>query len=383
MNKLIIYTLVVFFSLFLLATKESHADTSINGRWLDYFEEGDSLRIDGGVKVTTLKPKEKAGAYLKTGLWTWNLEKTSLSFKIKVSNWNEAFIITLLVGNGLKFENAATFDIKRRFVGGAPNEWIEVVVPPSAWNIEGVVDWKNINSILLSIADAGTERIDVQIADIKTVPMKNSKAIVSISFDDGMIDTMTGAMIMAKYDFPGSAFIDVTKINQPDFITSFDVKSLNILGWDIGGHNMGKLTQMSSSELSHHVTTTFEYLDNHKTKGSKLYALPNGSRNENVLKTVGEVFPYIFNIDGMSNDSAHITPLNINRHSIDKHTSLALAKTWIDNAIANKEWVIINFHTFSDTWEKEEDWTVADFTALLDYIKLTGIEVKTISEVLK
>lgn len=361
----------------------SKADTNLNGRWLDYFEEGDSLRQDGGVKVTTVKSQEKAGAYLKTGLWTWNLEKSSISFKIKVSNWNEARIITLLVGNGLSFENAATFDVKRRFIGASPDEWVEVVVPPSAWDIEGTVDWKHIDSVLISVSDLGNHRISVQVADIKVVPMKNSKAVASISFDDGLSDTMTGAMIMSKYNFAGTAFIDVTKINNPEFITEFDVKSLNVLGWDIGGHNMGKLTQMSPYDLSYHVSATVTYLNNHHTKGSNLYALPNGARSENVLKAVSAAFPYIFNIDGMSNDSSNIIPLNINRHSIDKHTSLALAKTWIDNAIANNEWVIINFHSFSANWEKEEDWTIEDFIALLEYIKLTGIEVKTISEVLK
>ena len=57
------------------------------------------------------------------------------------------------------------------------------------------------------------------------------------------------------------------------------------------------------------------------------------------------------------------------------------AKTWVDAAVRG-EWVIINFHTFSDTWEKEEDWSVADVDALLAYIKEQGIEVKPISKVL-
>ena len=63
------------------------ADTTLNGRWLDYFEEGDSVRVDRGVAVTTRVAGAKAGAYLKTGLWTWNLERSSLSFRVKVSEW--------------------------------------------------------------------------------------------------------------------------------------------------------------------------------------------------------------------------------------------------------------------------------------------------------
>jgi hypothetical protein len=73
---------------------------------------------------------------------------------------------------------------------------------------------------------------------------------------------------------------------------------------------------------------------------------------------------------------------NINRHSIDKHTSLDLAKKWIDDAKFNGEWVVINFHTFSDDWKLEEDWTLADFTDLLEYIKEQQLNVLPLSKVI-
>lgn len=377
----IVQFLIVVMFAGMLAT-QARADTTLNGRWLDYFEEGDSIRKDGGVSVTTSKPKEKAGAYLKTGLWTWNLEKSSLSFKVKVSNWNEAFVITLLVGHGHKFENAATFDIKRRFVGAPNNEWIEVVVPPSAWDIEGTVDWKNIDAVLLSVSDVGNERINVQIADIKTKTMKSPVGIVSFSIDDGLIDTMQAFTIMERMKLRGTVFIDVKEISNEGFISAAQLGDLNAAGWDIGGHNMGILTKYSAEDLSKNLNDTSAYLKERNFQGSNLYALPNGGRNSSIIQELSKNFDFIFNIDGMSNNQNHLAKTNINRHSIDKHTSLALAKKWIDDAMTNNEWVIINFHTFSDTWEKEEDWSIEDFKRLMEYVVNSNIPVMTISEVL-
>jgi peptidoglycan/xylan/chitin deacetylase (PgdA/CDA1 family) len=361
----------------------SLADTSLNGRWLDYYDEGDSLRQDGGVLINTRKPLERAGGYIKTGFWTWNLKDSVVSFRVKVSDWSKAKIVTLIVGNGLKFENAATFDIRRRFINAPNNEWVEVVIPQSAWAAEGNIDWENIDSVLFSVMDNGDDRITAQIANIKVVPVSKAQGVVSITFDDGMTDTMAGASIMQQYGYAGTAFIDVLQIGNKGFITEGDVAQLNRNGWDISGHNMGNLTKMSDDRLITHVHKTHEYLTDRRTKGSNLYALPNGARSAKVVNALHELFPYVFNIDGMANDPKYLINTNINRHSIDKHTPLSLAKKWVDDAKANGEWVIINFHTFSDDWSKEEDWSVADFTALLEYIKQQEIPVKPVSEALK
>lgn len=359
------------------------ADTSLNGRWLDYFEEGDSVRINSGASVTTQKPQDKAGTYIKTGLWRWNLKNNALSFRVKVSDWTEAAVVTLIVGNGIKLNAAATVDIRLRFINAPNDEWVEVVVPPSAWTEENEVDWENIDMVLFTIMDSGNQRITGQIANIKAVPITAPTGVVSITVDDGEPDTMLLASVMSASGYAGTAFIDVTKVGQPGFITEQDVAALIAAGWDISGHNMGNLTKMPIAEVEQHVATTAGYLQAHNAPGADLYALPNGGRNAAVVDAVKTKFPYVFNIDGMANDRNYIIPSNINRHSIDKHTSLKMAQKWVDDAKKNGEWVIINFHTFSDNWAKEEDWTEADLRSLIDYIKSQGMEVMPVSAVLK
>lgn len=380
MNRIFLLAIfIVKVTLFAFWPVSVFADSSLNGRWLDYFDEGDSIRIEQGVKVTTRKPEERAGSYLKTGLWTWDLSNTSMSFRIKVSDWKSVSILTLMVGNGLKFEKSALIDIRRRFINPPNNEWIEVNIPFSSWSRDGNIDWTKVDSFLVTIADNGAQRVTVEIANIKYRKQSPTSGVISLTFDDGEIDTLKAASVLAKYRIPATAFIDPLVIGTDKFMSSDDIKALAAAGWDIGGHRIGNLNQLSNDDLIKHATDVSNYLQTLGVNGQNLYALPNGFRTEKTVNALSEKFRFIFNIDGMNNDAKVIIRKNINRQSIDKHTSLALAKSWVD-AAKNGEWVIINFHTFSDTWEKEEDWSIADFTSLIEYINSQNIPILTVSE---
>lgn len=370
---------------FLFLTWPVFADSSINGRWLDYYEEGDSTRIDKGVSLKTKEGQKRVGAYIKTGLWTWDLSDSILTFRVKISNWKDVDTAILVVSSsGLKFEKAATFNIKQRLVGASNNEWIEISVPKSAWVIDGEIDWSKINSFLFAVADLGYKRIDAEIANIKVTKIeKHQEPFITISIDDGLIDTNEAFKVMQNFGYPGTAFIDVDKIDQEGYLKKSDLFAMIINGWDISGHRIGNLKQLDENGLKEHSKNTFEYLQSLGSVGAKQYALPNGARNIEITKALNENFDSIFNIYGMSNDSQTILTSSINRHSVDKHTSLALAKKWVDDAIENKEWLIINFHTFSDDWKNEEDWSLEDFTSILEYIQSKKVKVVPASYVLK
>lgn len=380
MKKILITLLTLKFLLFVWPGLAYADGFSVNGRWLDYFEEGDSYRTEQGVVVTTRVPGEKAGAFVKTGLLKWDFNNSSVTFRVKVSDWKEVSTLSLIVGNGTKFERAATIDIKTRIINPSNNEWLQINAPFSAWSIEGDIDWTKIDNVLFSVADKGNERITAQLSGL-VVQKQPSLGAISITIDDGLVDTITAADLLAKRNVAGTAFIDVDTIGQPGYISESDVQRLIDSGWQIGGHRIGRLSQLSQPELSAHVERTYGYLTQHAIKTFE-YALPNGARSEAITQTLSERFTYIHNIDGMSNDGYSAIPTNINRHSIDKHTSLALAKTWVD-AAKRGEWVVINFHTFSDTWIREEDWSVADVEALLDYVIEQQVPIITTAEAVK
>ncbi len=369
---------VILYSLSTVAV----ANETISGRWLDYFNEGDSYVINGGVQVTTKEDKVKVGSYLKTGLWRWNLQDSTITFKIRSSNWNNTFITSLIVTDvGLKFQSSATLDIKSRLVNPHDNEWIEVTVPASAWEHEGTINWSKINAILLSVADNGSGRAVVGIKDIKFVTNINNTGIVSITFDDGMIDMMWAQKEMSVYGYKGTAFLHVNSINKPEFVNDKDITLLSKEGWDIGGHHMLPLPILREQDLVDHLNNTAEYIKKHNT--TMLYSLPEGATNEHINELLSAKFSYIFNINGMANSASYFTT-TMNRYSVDKYTTLEQVKNWIDNT-KKGEWVIINFHTFSDNRVRvlNQDWTLTQFKEMLQYLRDNNVRVETISKVLQ
>lgn len=381
MKRLLCFLVVLKFCLF---TWPAVADTAINGKWLDYYEEGDSLRIDKGVSITSQTANELAGAYLKTGFWTWDFSDSIVTFRVRSTNWRDVNSLSLIITHsGLKFKESETLDIKQRLINPPNNEWIEVAVPVSAWIKYGVVNRSKINSILISISDLGYNRITVDIANIKITKNKSTAPIVSFSIDDGLKDTMQAAEIFDNYKIVGTAFIDPSTIGNPGYIMPVDVINLVFAGWDISGHRIGNLNKLSVEELNYHIIYTKKYLEFIGSSGSDLYALPNGATNNLVSESLSKHFKYIFNINGMANNTTAILPLSINRHSIDRHTRLKLAMSWVDSCIENNEWLIINFHTFSNDWSKEEDWSLDDLKSLIEYIQSKNVPILPISSVLR
>ena len=67
MEKILATLLMLKFVLFVWPGLAYADGLSMHGRWLDYYEEGDSIRTEQGASVTTRVANQKAGAYLKTG----------------------------------------------------------------------------------------------------------------------------------------------------------------------------------------------------------------------------------------------------------------------------------------------------------------------------
>lgn len=157
-----------YFLVLLLFSPFVFADTQINGRWLDYYEEGDSIRINNGVSLSTKEDNKRVGAYIKTGLWTWDLSNSILTFKVKSANWKNVKSAVLIVSSsGLKFEKAATLDVKKLVGDTTSKDWIEVTVLQETWVLDGGANWAKINSFLFAVVGQNDPNT-VEISNIST-----------------------------------------------------------------------------------------------------------------------------------------------------------------------------------------------------------------------
>jgi hypothetical protein len=73
---------------------------------------------------------------------------------------------------------------------------------------------------------------------------------------------------------------------------------------------------------------------------------------------------------------------NMPTRQLGTSISLATAQGWVDRAIANNEWLIITGHKLVSPTGTAEDWTPADFAALVDYVASKGVQVLPVAEAL-
>jgi hypothetical protein len=64
-------------------------------------------------------------------------------------------------------------------------------------------------------------------------------------------------------------------------------------------------------------------------------------------------------------------------------TTLARATAAVDNARANREWIVLVFHQLvASPPAVSTEWSAADFATLVAHVASSGIPVKTVGQVL-
>lgn len=353
----------------------------------DWYNAGDgsldtSSYVTGSssIKVTTQSASSFAAVQVYYAT-PYNISDDNFRFYVKISDiaaYNHFTVI--LASDGYSFANTYTLDIRTRLVNAPSNEWIEVVVPRSAFIKDGSPNWASINSIMIRTRDNGTKRISINFDSMLSYP-QSSSGVVSITFDDGYSDAYDYALPkLNEYGFVATAFVPYVELGTPGFMTEAQVDGLHSSGWSIGGHFMQNLTTLDSAQLTSAITGIADFLETKKYRGREHFAYPNGAYNQTVNDTVYSRFKYGYNIDGWNNSNSYVSTKRVNRQSIDMWTTVQMVKDWIDSAKANNEWLILNFHTLVDTLVDGQDWKKLDFNTIVDYLASENIRVSGISE---
>jgi peptidoglycan/xylan/chitin deacetylase (PgdA/CDA1 family) len=111
---------------------------------------------------------------------------------------------------------------------------------------------------------------------------------VVITFDDGDADmVMNGLPILQKYNFVATAFLIVTWIDAPEYITSDQVHSLINAGWEIGSHSMSHidLTQNKGS-IEYEIGQSMATLNQKFGLDVRSFAYPFGMIDSDVANAV-------------------------------------------------------------------------------------------------
>ena len=363
--------------------KDSQDGVVRESKMLPYYEDRDVVRLDRNTGTSEVQvittTSEKAGAYYNFPK-PLNLRNKSVRFYVKTSDWKQVKDMNLILSTGNdKFEHSLTLDLTTKLHNQTNNHWVEVTASISNFDAYNNPDVSNIKSMLWQVRDKGNTRITTSIDKFSVID-HGSTARVSITIDDGLADNTVAKQIMDKYNMKGTLFIDPTAIGTKGYLTQSQVDKFARDGWDISGHDVNyNLKAMSQEEINAFMSKTAAYLKAHNYKGAEFFAFPGGINDPRVNEAVTKNFKYGLNVDGTSNPGSTISNMRINRKSVDKWTTLAMVQQWVDDAKQNNEYLILNFHEFSNTSTDDENVKPADFEAIVKYVHDSQVQTHTVS----
>lgn len=242
-------------------------------------------------------------------------------------------------------------------------------------------------------------RRDILLAGVVAVimfgwlPLHNERAeaagfptgMVSLTFDDGWSTQFTNARPeMTSRGLKGTYYL-VSQALQQNFqccMTVAQVRTLQAEGNEIGSHTIthSDLTTLSPADVARELRESKAYLESTFGVPVPTFASPYGSVNASVLAAIRAEYRAHRTVNPALIDAdSYVDQLP----SYDIHTGVSVnsVKAIIDQAIAQKSWSVLTFHEIVNSGATTStQLNKADFAAILDYLKATGVPVVTMSE---
>jgi peptidoglycan/xylan/chitin deacetylase (PgdA/CDA1 family) len=200
------------------------------------------------------------------------------------------------------------------------------------------------------------------------------KGMVTISIDDGWSTQWTYARGLLNQRGIKSTFYIVTDAvsqNWSGFLTLPQLRTLVTDGHEIGSHTLTHpdLTTVSNAELLRQVSQSKSWLlANAGVASVPDFASPYGAYDGRVINVVKQYYASHRAVRNLPN-WRDADPYELGAFDCHNGISVAQMKGWIDQAVAQRSWVILLFHEFTPgTPTRSTQVRNSDFTAILDYL---------------
>ncbi|MCA9391752.1 polysaccharide deacetylase family protein [candidate division WWE3 bacterium] len=210
---------------------------------------------------------------------------------------------------------------------------------------------------------------------------------VSITFDDGYLDTLTNAApILASQNITGTLYVTTGYIGQPGYMTWDQVHELvNDYGWEIGSHSKTHpdFETVTAEVLHDEVVGALDILQS-QGFSVKSFATPFGSYDNNALTEIRRYYPAhrtFWDRDELNAFPYNSTLLMV--QSIEQTTTVADVAGWIDQAQSEGKWLILVVHEVLPELVANDEYVITTDTlqSVVDYIASSGIGTTTVGEV--
>jgi hypothetical protein len=271
-------------------------------------------------------------------------------------------------------------------------DWVAFTVPWAGYAVSGSPDRGAITDVMIRAADdASGHSVRVHLNGLALVPEPVERfpnGVVSFTFDDNWASQVhPAADILGAHGFAATMYTIIDTVDKKDRATLADLHALHDAGWDIAAHantdlhHFARFPTLPAEVLEDDVVDMRAWLIANGFKGYDHCAYPGGEFT-GVLDITGRYFETcrtIFEKQQESFPPSDARKLRVLLVTAEK--SLATVKQAVDDACANREWLILVFHKIVDGGATSNEWPRDRFEALVDHVDGTHVPVKPISAV--
>lgn len=360
--------------------------SNMETEWVEEFRRSNSIfstnQYVEGRGSLLLQPEYYSGisgAYLDID--TTNFHLCGFRLFARCSDWSKVEFFTVNFSTYKDWRDYFWIDLKSILNSPPSGEWLEMVLSQSDFYPVGNPSWSSISRIQILAGTKPYQTVTVGVDDLSYFK-NDKKPSVTIAFDDGQESVYSLAKpAMDAYHFAGTLFSITNYIGEPGFMNQYMTDELNIAGWDIGGHSDNLLTSLTKDQLEEDIRRTKTYLLAKNYRGSDLYAIPYGRYNEEVMKTVSSYFTWIRPDDSMHQPTGYIAHHRVNSQVVPYRMPVSVVINWIDEAIQNRDNLLLVFHKIVDNPLVDSEYSLNDFKEILEYLHYRGVEVVPLSQV--
>lgn len=317
---------------------------------------------------------------------TYDLLNNDLVLKIKINSLPTGARLHLKLANTSDSSTSAVYEIDRGSDYYAPNDWIEYVIPYTAYRSiygEGKVDFRKIDDVYL-YASEGTVDFNLQYIGIRPKTLRNG--IVTFTFDDGYKSQYTGIKTLAEKGITGTLFhiMEATTESSNGYLTVSELQDLvNHYGADIEVHGNPGYDQWDETELVEHWAKSQKWLKENGLGEGKYMAYPSGMYPDNVVQLAKAYFDSCRTIKSFVPLESYPPADRYRIHAVSaiSDNNIDSVKTYIDKAVEGGAWLTLVFHKIGEGTGDSMDCSVDGLKAIADYAIESGVYIMNYAEV--
>lgn len=253
--------------------------------------------------------------------------------------------------------------------------------------------WRSFTTTLLVPKDAvgvttfqslvGVGKLAIDDVTLARIPSGTfSEGMVSFAFDDNLQSQRDEAVPRLNAAGLDASFLAVSnRINNPAALSAAELRAFMNAGHEIGSHTRthAHLYGLSSTQLKNEIAGSKQDIASFGLRPNVTIAYPFGEYDE-VIKEATRAAGYA---GARSSDVGYNTrntdPYALKGQHVEYNVSVETMKGWIDTAIADKTWLILEMHEVKTNAGKYAI-TPADFQTIIDYVKAKKMKNVTLEQ---